>query len=93
MLPKAINDHDVAAFIADERIEDPAAIGRDRQAATEILVRFKDWPYPLAREIKVAERSGRIVRNKIDTAWRERPKAGAVQGAIHPLQYRVRLNQ
>src|SRR5215469_14003359 len=67
-LSKVINNHDVAAFIADERIEDPAAIGRDRQAVTEILVRFKDWPYLLAREIKVAERSGRIIRNKINTA-------------------------
>ena len=38
--------------IADQRIEDPAPIGRDRHATSEILVLSKNWPYLLRCEIK-----------------------------------------
>ena len=53
-LLKVIDEHYVAAHIADHRVEDPAAIGRDRQAAAEILVHFKNWPHLLGCEIKIA---------------------------------------
>ena len=75
MLSKVIDEHDVAVYIAFLLIEDPSAIGRDRKAAIEIIVQFKDWAYLLAGEIIVAEGSGCFGRNKIDTVWRERPKA------------------
>ena len=68
MLSKVIDEHNVAVHIF-LCIEDPAAIGRDRKAATEILVRFKDLPCLLTGQIKVSNRSGRLGRNKIDTAW------------------------
>jgi hypothetical protein len=72
VLLKVIDKHDVAVHIADQRIEDPAAIGGDRQATTEKLVPFKNWPYLPGCEIKVAERSGRLGRNEIDS-FRGRP--------------------
>src|ERR1700682_4263501 len=79
MLVKVIDEHDVAVYIALLRIEDPAAIGRHRKPGTEILIHFKDWSYLLAGEIKVSDGSGRLGRNKINTAWREGPKAGVAQ--------------
>ena len=68
VLPKVIDEHNVAVHIF-LCIEDPAAIGRDRKAEIEILVRFKDLPCLLTGQIKVSNRSGRLGRNKIDTAW------------------------
>ena len=74
MLTKVIDEHNVAVHIF-LCIKDPAAIGRDRKAAIEILVRFKDLPCLFTVQIKVSKRSGRLGRNKIDTAWGEGPKA------------------
>jgi hypothetical protein len=71
---KVIDKHDVAVHIADQRIEDPAAIGGDGQATTEKLVPFKNWPYLPGCEIKVAERSGRLGRNEIDSFRGRSPK-------------------
>ena len=68
MLVKVIDKHDVAGYRAILCIENPAAIGRDRKAATETLVHFKDWPYLLTGKIKVADGSGSLGRNKIDAA-------------------------
>ena len=68
MLVKVIDQHDVAVYIVSLRIKDPAAIGRDREFATQILVPLKDWTYLLAGKIEIADRSGRLGRNKIDTA-------------------------
>src|SRR6266702_420013 len=61
------------------------AIGRDRQGATDVLVHFQNWVYLLAGEIKVAEESRRIGRNKIDACSRKGPELGVVQArqSIH----------
>jgi len=73
-LVKVIDEHNVAVRLASLRIEDPAAIVRDRKAASEVLVHLKDCAYLPGGEIKVAEGSGRLGRNKVDTSGKERPK-------------------
>ena len=55
---EVIDEHDVPGGIAQLRIEDPAAIGRNRKASTETMVRLKDCPYSPALEFKETDRPG-----------------------------------
>jgi hypothetical protein len=71
MLVKVINQHNVAGYGAILRIDEPAAVGRDRQASTEPPVHFKDWPYLLTGEIEVLEGCGSLGRDKIDATRRK----------------------
>jgi hypothetical protein len=82
VLMKVINQHDVAARTGFLRIEDPAAIRRDRNTGNEVIVGFKDRPYLLSGEFKVPDGSGRAGRDKISAEGREGPETGVA----HPRQ-------
>ncbi len=61
---KVVDKHDVAVFLIHLGIQNPAAVGRDRNAPLEILVQFKHRADLIRRENKVAHRPGASGRNE-----------------------------